>query len=94
MAVFRAPDYSTSAGIFMKASTVSACTGQSYANIWHPSLGRPRIRSSVVADMTGDGAPELIFVHPDTMTITWATSESNYTVLNSRQIGTQRAVFF
>lgn len=94
LAVFRAPDYSANAGVFMKASTVGGCTGQQYPNIWYSSLKRPRTRSTVVADMTGDGLPELLFVQPDTMTVTWATSETTYNQLFAVQLGTQRAVFF
>jgi len=44
-----------------------------------------------VADMTGDSKPDIMVVFPDTTTISWMTSESNYTVVNSRTIGTHRA---
>lgn len=53
-----------------------------------------RTRAIAVPDMTGDGKAEIVFVQPDLMTISWATSESNYATVNSRQIGDQRSVFF
>jgi predicted nucleic-acid-binding Zn-ribbon protein len=42
--------------------------------------------------MTGDGKSEIMLVHPDTMTIQWMTSESGYTTVYSRTIGSQRSI--
>ncbi|MCK6534945.1 MAG: zinc-dependent metalloprotease [Polyangiaceae bacterium] len=93
MAVFRAPDYSYVPGVFMKASRSNDCAGQQYSNLWYAGLKRTRTRSFVVADMTGDGLAEIVFIQPDTMTITRATSESGYSSTYTVQIGNQRAIF-
>ncbi|MCL4754632.1 MAG: hypothetical protein KJ015_31040 [Myxococcales bacterium] len=45
-----------------------------------------------VSDMTGDGKAEILIVNPDTMTVNWLTSQSDYTIWESRTIGNQRAV--
>jgi hypothetical protein len=47
-----------------------------------------------VADMTGDGKSEIVFVDPDYGTIYWATSESDYGTSYYRNIGNERMVFF
>jgi len=43
--------------------------------------------------MTGDGKPDIMLVHPETMTIEWLSSESDFTSVQYRtNVGSHRAI--
>ncbi|GMV27830.1 MAG: hypothetical protein AMXMBFR58_38610 [Phycisphaerae bacterium] len=95
MAIYRADKHSGSnsnAWLSIRNSNGGAsCNGtQTNYALW--SLNRPRNMVFAVSDMTGDGKAEILIVDPDTMTINWLTSQSDYTIWESRTIGNQRAV--
>ena len=94
MTVFRSTDWSGPGWFHFKNATPNApnsCTG-STASVYYPYGNLVRQRVFAVADMTGDGKPEIMLVNPDTMTIRWMTSESGYTTAYSRTLGSQRSI--
>ncbi len=95
MAIYRADKHSganSNAWLSIRNSSGGAsCNGtQTNYALW--SLNRPRNMVFAVSDMTGDGKAEILIVNPDTMTVNWLTSQSDYTIWESRTIGNQRAV--
>jgi hypothetical protein len=94
MVTYRGQTWSDPGWFYFKNATPSSpngCTG-STSSVSYQYGNRARQRVFTVADMTGDGKPEIMLVHPDTMTIQWMTSESGYTTVYSRTIGSQRSI--
>jgi hypothetical protein len=94
MVTYRGQTWSDPGWFYFKNATPSSpngCTG-STSSVSYQYGNRARQRVFAVADMTGDGKPEIMLVHPDTMTIQWMTSESGYTTVYSRSIGSQRSI--
>jgi hypothetical protein len=93
MTIFRAPSFNGSAELQLKKSAGGACTGvvttRTFANA---NLKSPRVRVFSAHDMTGDGKSEIILLDPESMTFYWATSESDYATLSSRQLGSQKSI--
>lgn len=91
-AIYRGYSFSDNAWLCIRNSNAGspACDGaQTNYALW--GLNRPRNLVFSVSDMTGDGKAEILIVNPDTMTVNWLTSQSDYTISESRQIGNQRA---
>jgi hypothetical protein len=87
MALFRASSFDDPGWIYARLSVDGACNGQDH-NVycsWCPGVRR---RVWAVSDMTGDGKTEILMLSPDTMTLHWFTSESDFTTAYSRQLGT------
>ena len=94
MVTYRGQTWSGPGWFYFKNATPSSpngCTG-STSSVSYQYGNRARQRVFAVADMTGDGKPEIMLVHPDTMTIQWMTSESGYTTVYSRTIGSRRSI--
>lgn len=91
MVVYRGSTWDGPGQFYFKNSTPGSCTG-STQTITYDYGNRVRQRVFAVADMTGDGNPEIMLVQPDGMTIRWMTSESGYTTVLSRSIGSQRSI--
>jgi len=95
MVVYRAEGNPLPGYFHYKNSTPSvpnSCTGTGQS-VTSTNASRPRVRVFAVSDMTGDGKPELMRVYPETMTIEWLTSESDFHTYQSRSnVGTHHAI--
>ena len=87
MALFRASSFDGLGWIYTRLSLAGACNGTDH-NVYCSWCTRVRRRLWAVSDMTGDGKAEILMLAPDTMTIHWWTSESDYTSASSRTLGT------
>jgi len=94
MVVYRGESGSTPGYFSFKNSTPSmpnVCNGSSQT-LTFAGLNQPRLRVFAVSDMTGDGKPEIMIVHPEIMRIEWLTSESAFSTSVFRDIGNHRAI--
>jgi hypothetical protein len=97
MVTFRGEAYNSVGTFHFKNSTplvANSCTGTSQSVASSNAVTASR-RVFAVADMTGDGKPDIMVVHPESTTIGWLTSESGFTAFVSRaDVGTHRAIVF
>lgn len=89
--VYRGSTYDGPGYFYFKNATPGGCTG-STQSIYYQFGNRVRQRAFAVADMTGDGRPEIMLVQPDAMQIQWMKSEDGYTIVNTRTIGNERSI--
>ncbi|MBI4705961.1 MAG: hypothetical protein HY744_33125 [Deltaproteobacteria bacterium] len=88
MSVFRAQSFDDPGTIYIRNSVLGACNGEN-RNVSCSDCPRIRRRVFGVSDMTGDGKAEILMVQPDSMTICWFTSESDYATKQCRFAGSQ-----
>lgn len=86
MAILRAGSFDDPGEIYTRLSVNGACSGGGQ-NLYCTWCSRLRRRVWAVADMTGDGKPEILMLQPDSGTLYWLTSESDYTVALWRELG-------
>lgn len=91
MALFRATSYDGPGQLFTRLSVPPACNGQDQ-NVSCPWCPRIRRRVWAVKDMTGDAKTEIMMLEPDSMSISWFTSESDYTLSDGRVLGSAWAI--
>jgi len=91
MVVYRGQTWDGPGYFYFKNATPGSCTGATQT-VYYQYGSRVRQRVFGVADMTGDGKSDIMLVNPDTMRIQWMTSESGYTTVYSRSIGSQRSI--
>jgi hypothetical protein len=89
--VYRGSTYDGPGYYYFKNATPGTCTGTTQT-IYYQYGNRVRQRAFGVADMTGDGRPEIMLVQPDTMQIQWMKSDNDYTQVNVRTIGNERSI--
>jgi len=94
MMIYR-PQTVTGSGMFLKkrygVSGPTRCAGPE-TSIVFAGLNEPGTRVFAVSDMTGDGLPEVMILSPNSCLIRWLTSESGYTVVESRTFCVNRSV--
>ena len=89
-AYYRGESYTTAGKLWFKKTTPlspNSCSGASYAVSSAPA-NRPSVRMFAVSDLTGDGKPDIMVIDSESNVISWRTSESNFTVIQSRSFGT------
>ena len=95
MVVYRGESGSSPGYFHFKNSTPSvanSCSGTGQT-VQYAAFNRPRFRVFAVSDMTGDGKPDIMLVHPETMTIEWMFSDTNFFSGDIRtNVGTHRAI--
>jgi hypothetical protein len=90
MVLFKAADFVTPAALRFYNSGGGTCVASQTVSF--PALKRPRLRAFWAGEMTGDGKNELMIFDPDRMEFHWATSESDYATLQTKQLGSPHAI--
>ncbi|MEZ4225124.1 MAG: hypothetical protein R3B13_29500 [Polyangiaceae bacterium] len=94
LVVLRLDGVSSTAKIHFRTWTTSGCGSGAYT-VNLPLLGRARLRAFAVADMTGDGRPEILITDPEYGMLFWLKSEQDYaTTYFLGSMGDQHAVLF